>query len=590
MDSNIGNAIDAGSNLVVTPGTLSCHCLKTPGNDMVETPTRFSRPELAETYINALDLNRHSSEFLSDNDPNDADIHANSPKYMRRSSTLTDGIHDIREDRNNSLAPAQLYSTESGRLFHSGRIAIVLVGLPARGKTHISVSLARYLQWLGVKTRIFHLADYRRATMGEKKDLPDDYFFINACAKSVYLRQKILQKCREDLYAWLNDENGQVAIYDAVNPHANGRRSLAEEFAQRNVQTLFLESYVTDQRILAENARNVKIHSPDFHGMDADEAAQLYLRRINMKIPLFETMMENDLNYIKMINAGESIQYNNVSFGYLSLRIVFYLMNLHIKTRAIYFAREGSSSDEDSEKVDASLSEEGVKYSQKMTNALLKHREAEKATAIAEGESSATLRSLTIWASTRKLSFETAIPLKEKGFTVRQRSQMSQLNPGVCGKLNEASIRERYPEEVIKHAADPYHHRYPRAESYHDLAVRLEPVILELEREENDILIIAHESVLRVLYGYLMACDATFIPSIEFPRNFILEVVPTAYENEAKIIPIPDISSDKVFDHFSQKNIPTPKITISSLPGTGTSDSNPQNLTSRPEEHPLSLD
>lgn len=198
--------------------------------------------------------------------------------------------------------------------------------------------------------------------------------------------------------------------------------------------------------------------------MDANEAAQLYLKRINMKIPLFETMMEKDLNYIKMINAGESIHYNNVSFGYLSHRIVFYLMNLHIKTRAIFFAREGSSSDEDSEKVDASLSEEGVEYSKKMTDALLTHREAERATEIAEGEPPASLRSLTVWASTRKLSFETAIPLKEKGFTVRQRSQMSQLNPGVCGNLSEASIQQRYPEEVIKHATDPYHHRYPRAE------------------------------------------------------------------------------------------------------------------------------
>lgn len=28
-------------------------------------------------------------------------------------------------------------------------------------------------------------------------------------------------------------------------------------------QTLFLESYVNDDRILRENARNVKIHSPD---------------------------------------------------------------------------------------------------------------------------------------------------------------------------------------------------------------------------------------------------------------------------------------------------------------------------------------
>ena len=61
-------------------------------------------------------------------------------------------------------------------------------------------------------------------------------------------------------------------------------------------------------------------------------------------------------------------------------------------------------------------------------------------------------------------------------------------------------------------------------QSYHDLAVRLEPIILELEREKNDLLIIAHESVLRVLYGYLMACDAMDIPKLKFPRNEIIEV------------------------------------------------------------------
>jgi 6-phosphofructo-2-kinase/fructose-2,6-biphosphatase 4 len=49
-------------------------------------------------------------------------------------------------------------------------------------------------------------------------------------------------------------------------------------------------------------------------------------------------------------------------------------------------------------------------------------------------------------------------------------------------------------------------------------------MILELEREQNDLLIIAHESVLRVLYGYLMACDAMNIPMLKFPRNEIIEV------------------------------------------------------------------
>lgn len=50
------------------------------------------------------------------------------------------------------------------------------------------------------------------------------------------LRQKIVKKCRQDIYAWLNHEIGQVAIYDAVNATASGRRSLAREFGRHDVQ------------------------------------------------------------------------------------------------------------------------------------------------------------------------------------------------------------------------------------------------------------------------------------------------------------------------------------------------------------------
>lgn len=64
-----------------------------------------------------------------------AEIAANSPRYRRKSSTVKDGVHDLTAEKLQGMAPAQLYSTMSGRLFHSGRIAIVLVGPPARGKT-----------------------------------------------------------------------------------------------------------------------------------------------------------------------------------------------------------------------------------------------------------------------------------------------------------------------------------------------------------------------------------------------------------------------------------------------------------------------
>jgi 6-phosphofructo-2-kinase / fructose-2,6-biphosphatase 4 len=66
-----------------------------------------------------------------------AEIAANAPRYRRASSTFIDAIHDVVDEKDTmeERAPAQLYSTESGRLFHSGRICIVMVGLPARGKT-----------------------------------------------------------------------------------------------------------------------------------------------------------------------------------------------------------------------------------------------------------------------------------------------------------------------------------------------------------------------------------------------------------------------------------------------------------------------
>ena len=85
------------------------------------------------TGLDRQDASRRHDENPHADVPSTAEIAANSPRYRRKSSTFIDAIHDVPEDAN--LAPAQLYSTMSGRLFHSGRIAIVLVGLPARGKT-----------------------------------------------------------------------------------------------------------------------------------------------------------------------------------------------------------------------------------------------------------------------------------------------------------------------------------------------------------------------------------------------------------------------------------------------------------------------
>jgi 6-phosphofructo-2-kinase/fructose-2,6-biphosphatase 4 len=81
---------------------------------------------------------------------------------------------------------APLYTTDSGLLWHAGKILVVTVGLPARGKTHISRALERYLRWMGVKTQVMSLGDYRRKIAGGAQKLPKDYFTLGAHASSIY--------------------------------------------------------------------------------------------------------------------------------------------------------------------------------------------------------------------------------------------------------------------------------------------------------------------------------------------------------------------------------------------------------------------
>lgn len=165
-----------------------------------------------------------------------------------------------------------------------------------------------------------------------------------------------------------------------------------------------------------------------------------------------------------MINAGERIIVNNCRFGYLPNRVVFYLMNLHIKSRQTYFARAGVSTEEDSYKADASLCVEGESYSQRLCNALLQHRKKEREELIEQGGSDEKLKPLTVWTSTRRRTVQTAACLQEQGFKVKQRPQMSQLNPGDSEKMTEEQIKSQFHADWERHQLDPYHHRYPRGE------------------------------------------------------------------------------------------------------------------------------
>ena len=49
------------------------------------------------------------------------------------------------------------------------KIIIILVGLPARGKSYTSNNLCRFLNWCGINTKVFNCGDYRRKIIGGRR-------------------------------------------------------------------------------------------------------------------------------------------------------------------------------------------------------------------------------------------------------------------------------------------------------------------------------------------------------------------------------------------------------------------------------------
>ena len=62
-------------------------------------------------------------------------------------------------------------------------------------------------------------------------------------------------------------------------------------------------------------------------------------------------------------------------------------------------------------------------------------------------------------------------------------------------KTNSTTVIEVRSRKILKKSISPTH-KFVGGESYRDVVTRLEPVIMELERQEN-ILIIGHQAILR---------------------------------------------------------------------------------------------
>ncbi|XP_036390280.1 6-phosphofructo-2-kinase/fructose-2,6-bisphosphatase 2-like isoform X1 [Megalops cyprinoides] len=388
---------------------------------------------------------------------------------------------------------------------------IVMIGLPARGKTYMSKKLTRYLNWIGVPTKVFNLGVYRREAVKAYKSYD---FFRHDNKEAMKIRKQCALVALQDVKAYLKEEGGQIAVFDATNT-TRERRDLILSFAMENAfKVFFVESVCDDPEVIAANILEVKVSSPDYPERNRERVMDDFLKRIECyKVtyqPLDPDEYDKDMSFIKVINVGQRFLVNRVQ-DYIQSKIVYYLMNIHVHSHSIYLCRHGESDHNVQGRIggDAELSARGKQFSQALQGFIEDQR----------------LPDLKVWTSQLRRTIQTA---EELGVPYEQWKILNEIDAGVCEEMTYEMIQDSYPEEFALRDQDKYHYRYPGGESYQDLVQRLEPVIMELERQGN-VLVICHQAVMRCLLAYFLDKSADDLPYLKCPLHTVLKLTPVAY-------------------------------------------------------------
>ncbi|KAG6151317.1 hypothetical protein E4U37_005101 [Claviceps purpurea] len=305
----------------------------------------------------------------------------------------------------------------------AAKLVIVMVGLPARGKSYITKKLQRYLSWQQHESRIFNVGNRRRTAAGikvpvhaslapehERLDPPveaatillnglsatrrngmghaeltaldldahDDEqheevdqtakFFDPNNAKAAAIRNQVAMETLDELLDYLLNKGGAVGILDATNSTLKRRQDIVQRIREKEPKLgiLFIESICQDPHLLEANMR-LKLSGPDYRNKDPVKSLEDFRARVDAYasayVPLGAYEEDNDLQYIQMIDVGRKLIQHRLK-GFLSGGISTYLSSFNLAPRQIWITRHGQSVDNELGKLggDSILTERGHYY------------------------------------------------------------------------------------------------------------------------------------------------------------------------------------------------------------------------------------
>ncbi|GMM35932.1 6-phosphofructo-2-kinase [Saccharomycopsis crataegensis] len=490
-------------------------------------------------------------------------IERQTQRPKRRATTLdVPGLTKSRDSPDGTIASLDVAS----------KLVIVMVGLPARGKSYITNKLARYLNWMHHDCKVFNVGNTRRKTDSHNlgpssKPLTDientshsANFFSPDNKSSLDIREKWAMDTLDELLKYVLYGPGAVGIFDATNSTYARRERIVQrinESSENRLKILFLESYCDEQALIQSNIR-LKLSGPDYKQMDKDKALIDFTERLSNYEKVYQTLDETKekkifkkkhIGYVKMINVGEKFITFKIS-GFLACQTIEFLLNFNLKDRLIILTRHGESFDNVEGRIggDCGLTARGVKFAKALTNFVTQKRDEfnriqlqeaaqnivqahDKEEGDASDDDETSEQTFGVWTSMLKRSIDTAKYFNSDEFFVKEMRMLNELGSGKMEGLTYKEIQERYPQEFEARIENKLTYRYPGlgGESYLDVVNRLKPIITEIERAEDHLLLITHRVVSRILLGYFLNISKEHIGDLDIPLHSVYILEPKPY-------------------------------------------------------------
>ncbi|KAK4505271.1 hypothetical protein PRZ48_003234 [Zasmidium cellare] len=399
-------------------------------------------------------------------------------------------------------------------------------------------------------------------------------FFDPQNKRAAQIREQVARETLDELLDYILYENGAVGILDATNSTMERRKMIMDRIRERagpQLNVLFLESSCVDHDLLEANMR-LKLNGPDYKEMDPVIALEDFKKRVReyekSYVPLGEYEEKNNMPYIQMIDVGRKVISHQIK-GFLMAQANYYLLNFNLAPRQIWITRHGLSMDNVSGKIggDSDLAPEGHQYARSLSRFMEQKRQEWDMKQIenlrnthfppqpgdvtppnpyfhpqspgSENGSVATdatdlgfePKAFCVWTSMLKRSIQTAQYFNDEEYDTKQMRMLDELNAGVMEGLTYSCISTQYPEEYKSRKADKLHYRYPGpgGEGYLDIINRLRPVIVELERMEDHVLLVGHRSVARVLLAYFRGLRREEVADLDVPIGMLYCLEPKPY-------------------------------------------------------------